>query len=111
MRDRVLRLPISENYGCFLMQRSDGGEGSSRKNDIAKTLRNDRSGGPVGPVPGGVACPGRLAPLTRLPSHEARGSALMHLMPDYDSAVAIVVVMEPPAVEDTCIGTWDKGVS
>jgi hypothetical protein len=36
MRDRVLRLLISENYGCFLMQRSDGGElGRSKSNTDA----------------------------------------------------------------------------
>jgi len=36
MRDRVLRLLISENYGCFLMQRIDGGELGRSKSNIAK---------------------------------------------------------------------------
>src|SRR6516162_9733191 len=36
MRDRVLRLLISENYGCFLMQRSNGGELGRSKSNTAK---------------------------------------------------------------------------
>jgi hypothetical protein len=53
LRDRVLRLLISENYGCFLMQRSDGGElGRSKSNTGKFTFSlHESASGPKAAVP------------------------------------------------------------